>query len=101
MTPGEFALWAARQPLQYELVDEHPVRLPEEQQAPFRLQVVKALAEAIFDQPDHVTAWMANASAEFGGLSPADIAAESEEGSQMVLRSLVRWHRGMIDKPGG
>jgi hypothetical protein len=44
---------------------------------------------------------MTEARPEFGGLSPTDIAADSEEGSQMILRSLVRWHREMLDKPSG
>jgi hypothetical protein len=93
MSSADFNHWAARQPLAYELVDGVPVRHAKERQSPFRVAVVNALAEVVFEQPDVATAWLSTACSEFGGLSPADVAAESEDGSQFVLRSLLQWHR--------
>jgi hypothetical protein len=56
MSSADFNHWAARQPLAYELVDGVPVRLSKERQSPFRVAVVNALAEVVFDQPDHAIA---------------------------------------------
>ena len=90
MSPEDFSKWAARQSLEYDLVDGRPVRKPDEQQALFRLGTLGEIAQAVFGEPNEAADWLATPNAELCGLCPTDVAAESEEGRQLVLRTLVR-----------
>ena len=89
--------WAAQQPLAYELVGGRLVRLGNEHQGPARLAVMRRIAEGVFGCAERAVAWIATPSPQFGGLSPADLANENEEGSQLALRALIRWHRTTLE----
>lgn len=100
MTEAEFRTWEACQPLAFELVDGLPVRLPDEGQGPARLTRVRRLAVKVLADEAAVVAWMATPLAELGGLEPEALAAEGEDGCQMVLQALVRLGR-QRDVAGG
>ncbi len=93
MTETAFRAWEARQPLAYELVDGRPVRLPDDHQGPSRLARVRLLAMKVLADEAAVTAWMGAPQVELGGLEPEALAADGEEGYQLVLRELVRLGR--------
>ena len=93
--------WAARQPLAYELVEERLVLSAEEHQAPARLAALRRIAKGVFGHSDQANAWLTRPSPDFGGLSPADLANDSEEGNQLVLRTLIRWHRTTLEPGDG
>ncbi len=89
MAKGEFETWEAQQPLRFELVDGRPVRLPDDCQVPSRLARVRQLATKVLAGEAAIGAWMAAPQVELGGLEPEAVAADSEEGCQMVLQALV------------
>jgi uncharacterized protein (DUF2384 family) len=93
MTEAEFRTWEARQPMAFELVDGCPVRLPDEDQGPARLARVRQLAVKLLADEAAVAAWMSMPLAELGGLEPEVLAADDEDGCQLVLRELVRLGR--------
>ena len=89
MTEVEFRTWEARQPLRFELVDGRPVRLADEDQGQSRLARVRRTASQILADEDLVRTWVATPLDSLGGLEPDAVAAESEDGCQLVLRALV------------
>ena len=89
MTEAEFTDWEARQPLRFEIVDGSPARLPEADQAPSRLARVRTVAERVLGSREAAVTWMTSGYQATGGLEPEVLAAESEEGCQLVLRALV------------
>jgi uncharacterized protein (DUF2384 family) len=89
VTEAEFRTWEARQPLAFELVDGCPVRLPDEDQGPSRLARVQQLAIKVLADEAAVGSWMGTPQVELGGLEPEAVAADSEEGCQLVLQALV------------
>ena len=101
MNDIDLATWAAQQPLAYALKEGRLVLSAEHHQAPSRLATLRHIAKGVFGNPKQVDAWMATASSDLGGLAPADLAIDSEEGSQLVLRTLIRWHRAMLEPDDG
>ena len=97
----ELTAWAAQQPLVYELVEGRLVLLAEHHQAPSRLTALRNVAEGVFGDFGQASAWMVTPIAELGGLSPSDLASDSEEGSQLVLRTLIRRHRAVLEQDHG
>ena len=93
MSEAEFADWAARQSLRFALVEGRLTRLPDDQQSDVRLAVAGAIAAEVLGSDEVARAWLATPAQEFGGRSPAQLATEGGEASQIVLRSLVRRHR--------
>ena len=93
MTEAEFSTWEAQQPLAFELVDGRPVRQRDDCQGPSRLARVQLLAMKVLADVAAVTAWMVAPQVELGGLEPEALAADGEEGCQLVLRELVRMGR--------
>ena len=93
MAKGEFETWEAQQPLRFEQVDGRPVRLPDDRQGPSRLVRVQQLAMKVFADEVAVGVWMAAPQAGLGGLEPETLAADGEEGCQLVLQALVRLGR--------
>ncbi len=92
-TEAEFRTWEAQQPLAFELVDGRPVRLPDDHQGPSRLARVRQLALKVLADEAAIAAWMGAPQVELGGLEPEALAADGEEGCQLVLRELVRMGR--------
>ena len=90
--------WAERQPLAFELVNGRLARLSEEHQGPARLLAMQRITEGVFGCADRASTWMATPSPMLGGLSPSNLACESDEGSQLALRALVRWHRSTLSQ---
>ena len=97
----DLAVWAAQQPLAYELVEERLVLSAEEHQMPARLAALRRIADGVFGSPSQTDAWLITPSPDFGGLAPADLANDSEEGGQLVLRTLIRWHRTTLEPGAG
>ncbi len=93
ITEAEFTTWEALQPMAFGLVDGRPVRLPHEEQGPARLARVRQLAVKVLADEPAVTAWMGTPLAELGGLEPDALAADGEDGCQMVMQELVRLGR--------
>jgi hypothetical protein len=93
MTAAEFAEWEPRQPVRFALVDGRPMRLPEADQGPARIARVRQVAAKILASPEAVDAWMLSPQAILGGLEPEAVAADGEEGCQLVLRTLVTMAR--------
>ena len=96
MMIAELIVWAERQSLAFGLVNGRLTRLSEEHQGPARLLVMQRVAEGVFGGVDQARAWMAAPSSWFGGLSPSDLARESEDRSQFALKALVCWHRSTL-----
>ena len=90
--------WAERQPLVFELVNGRLTRLSEEHQGPARLLAMQRIAEGVFGCADRARTWMAAPSPMLGGLSPSILAREGDEGSQLALKALVRWHRSTLSQ---
>jgi hypothetical protein len=97
----EFREWAARQPLGFGLVDGQRVRLAEEHQGEARLALARAMAIRAFGAPEAADAWLATPTSDLGGLSPADLVTESDEGRRLALIALVRRQRLMLDAGDG
>jgi uncharacterized protein (DUF2384 family) len=93
MTAAEFAEWERRQPVRFALVDGQPMRLPEADQGPARVERVRLVAAKTLGAPEAVDAWMCCPQAILGGLEPEAVAIDSEEGTQLVLRTLVTMAR--------
>jgi len=93
MTAAEFAEWEPRQPVRFALVDGRPMRLPEADQGPDRVERVRQIAAKTLGAPEAVDAWLRNPQAVLGGLEPEAVAADGEEGCQLVLRTLVTMAR--------
>jgi uncharacterized protein (DUF2384 family) len=93
MTAAEFAEWEPRQPLRFALVDGQPMRLPEADQGPARVERARQIAARTFGATEAVDAWMCSPQAILGGLEPEAVAVDSEEGCQLVLRTLVTMAR--------
>ena len=89
MTEFEFRTWEARQPLRFDLVDGRPVRLPDEDQGQSRLARVRRTARQILADEDSLRTWMAAPLNALDGFGPEAVAAESEDGCQLVLKLLV------------
>ena len=101
MNDTDLAAWAAQQPLACELVEGRLVLSAEHHQAPAGLAALRHIANGVFGNPDQADAWLATPSPDFGGLAPADLTNDSEEGSQLVLRTLIRWHRATLEPGDG
>lgn len=93
MSQAEFAEWEPRQCIRFGLVDGQPVRLPDADQRQSRVARVRLVAAKILANRDDVDAWMGNPQHVLGGLEPDALAADSEEGCQLVLRRLVTMAR--------
>jgi uncharacterized protein (DUF2384 family) len=89
MTEAAFRAWEARQPLAYELVGGRPVRLPDADQGRSRVARAQQIAGRVLADHSAADAWMRSPLAALGGLEPEALAADSEEGCQIVLRALV------------
>ena len=89
MTEVEFRAWEAQQQLSFALIDGRPVRLPDENEGPSRLARVRQLATKVLADQAAADAWMGAPQVELGGVEPEALAADSEEGCQIVLRALV------------
>ena len=89
VTEDEFRTWEERQVLRFGLVAGRPVRLADENQSQSRLARVRQIALRVLANQEAVLAWMTNPSALLGGFEPEVAAAESEEGCQLVLRTLI------------
>ncbi len=98
---AEFRDWAAEQPIRFGLVDGVRVRLAEEHQGGARLALAGAMAIRGFGSAEAADAWLTTPTPDLGGLSPADLIAESDEGSRLALMALVRRHRLMLDAGDG
>ena len=101
MNDTDLAAWAALQPLAYELVEGRLVLSAEQHQSPSRLAALRHVAKGVFGHSDQADAWLVTPSPEFGSLSPADLANDSEEGRQLALRTLIRWHRATLEPGDG
>jgi len=93
LSEAEFRTWEAQQPLAFELVDGCPVRLPDDCQGPSRLARLRQLAMKVLTDAAAVEAWISAPQVKLGGLEPEALAADGEEGCQLVLRELVRMGR--------
>lgn len=82
-------VWAARQPLAYRLVLDKLVLAQEFSQARSRFAVLRRIASEVFRFSDEADVWLVTPTAELGGFSPLDLANESQEGSQLALRTLI------------
>jgi uncharacterized protein (DUF2384 family) len=89
MTEAEFKEWEVRQPVRFELVAGVPKRLPESEKGPSRLARVRLIAERALGSQAAAEMWMASAPPAIGGLEPRALAANCEEGCQLVLQALV------------
>jgi hypothetical protein len=89
ITPAEFADWEPRQPVRFALLNGQPVRLPVGEQAAPRLSCIRTIAARVLASGASVETWLTTPSPALGGLAPADLAAEDEQGCQMVLRLLI------------
>ena len=89
----EFRTWQAQQPVQFDLVDGRPARLPENAQAASRVARVRLLAGRILTDGAAVAAWLGSPQAVLGGLEPEALAADGEEGCELVMRELVAMGR--------
>ena len=92
----EFLEWAAGQTFRFGLIDGRRVRLDEEQQVEGRLALARNIATRAFGTVDAADDWLATPTPDLGGLSPADLIAESDEGGRLALLALVRQHRRML-----
>ena len=101
MSEIELVEWAAQQSIAFEVVSGRVVRSAEEGQAPFRLAALRQMAEGVFGPGDQAAVWLATPSAELGGVSPADLANENEDGHQLALRTLICWHRMNMEQGNG
>ncbi len=90
---AEFRTWQAQQPVQFDLVDGRPARLPENAQAASRLARVRLLAARILTDRAAAAAWLGSPQAALGGLEPEALAADGEEGCELVMRELVAMGR--------
>lgn len=97
----ERAAWAAQQPRLYELVGDRLVLSPEHAQAPSRTAALRHVAEQVFGHVNQANTWLTTPSAALGGLSPADLAEEGDEGSQLALQALIRSHRAPLEPDDG
>ena len=98
---AEFLEWAAGQPTRFGVVDGRRVRLAEEHQGEGRLALARGIAMRAFGSADTADAWLAAPTPDLGGLSPADLITENDEGSRLALLALVRLHRGMLASGDG
>lgn len=98
---AEFRDWAAEQPIRFGLVDGRRARLPEEHQGGARLALARAMAIRGFGSAEAADAWLVTPTPDLGGLSPADLITESDEGSRLALIALVRLHRLVLDTDNG
>ncbi len=98
---AEFRDWAAEQPIRFGVVDGRRVRLAEEHQGGARLVQAHAMALRAFGSTEAADAWLTTPTPDLGGLSPADLIAESDEGSRLALMALVSLHRLMLDVASG
>ena len=89
----EFLAWEAQQPLRFALADGRPVRLSDEDQGRSRVARVRQVAGQMLADEAAVDAWMASPQATLGGLEPKALAEESENGCQLVLRTLITMQR--------
>lgn len=86
---AEFRTWETHQQLRFALVDGRPVRLPDADQGPSRVAGVRQIAARALADQTAADAWIGSPQADLGGLEPEALAADSEEGCQIVLRALV------------
>ena len=93
MSEEEFRDWETRQPRAFILADGRPVCLPEEFQASSRLDRVRQLAMKVLADEIATAAWMGAPQVKLGGLEPATLASDGEEGCKLVLLELVRLGR--------
>ncbi len=100
-TDAKFTAWASSQPLLFAMVDGRPARLPEEHQGRGRLALARGIAVRAFGSEAVADAWLEAATPDLGGLSPADLVADSDEGSRLALLHLVRHHRRTMDGGDG
>jgi hypothetical protein len=98
---AEFTAWVASQPLLFGVVDGRGTRLPEERQGDGRLALARGIAVRAFDSEAAADAWLAAATPDLGGLSPADLVADSDEGSRLALFHLVRHRRRAMVRGDG
>ena len=94
---AEFAAWAASQPMLFAMVDGRPGRLPEEHRGDGRLALARGIAVRAFGLEAAADAWLAAATPDLSGLSPADLVADPDEGSRLALLHLVRHRRRTTD----
>ncbi len=93
MTEAEFDEWDVCQPIRFDLIDSRPVRRPDEQQGPARVQLLAETANRVFRDLADAEIWMTFPNPDLGDLAPLEVAAGSEAGCQSALRNLVRSHR--------
>jgi hypothetical protein len=89
VSEAEFRVWEAQQQLVFALIDGRRVRLPDADQGPSRVARVRHIAARALADHSAADAWMRSPLAARGGLEPEALAADSEEGCQIVLRALV------------
>ena len=93
LTEIEFRAWEVQQPLRFDLVKGLPVRLADGNQGQSRLARVRQIARQILTDHEAVLTWMTTPLVSLDGQKPEAAAAASEEGCQLVLRSLVAMSR--------
>lgn len=93
LTEADVKVWEASQPLRFALVDGRPARLPEHAQSPSRLARVRLIAGRVLTDEAEVAAWLGSPQAMLGSLEPEALAADGEEGCELVLRELVKMGR--------
>ena len=98
---AESTAWMATQPLLFGVVDGRRARLPEERQGDGRLALARGIAVRAFGSEAVADAWLEAATPDLGGLSPADLVVDSDEGSRLALLHLVRHHRRTMDGGDG
>ncbi len=89
----EFRTWQAQQPVQFDLLDGRPARLPENAQAASRMARVRLFAGRVLTEEAAAAAWLGSPQAALGGLEPGALAADGEEGCELVMRELVAMGR--------
>jgi uncharacterized protein (DUF2384 family) len=60
--------------------------------------LARAIAVRAFGSEAEADAWLAATTPDLGGLSPADLIADSDEGSRLALLVLVQHHRRTMDR---
>jgi uncharacterized protein (DUF2384 family) len=89
VSEAEFRVWQAQHQMSFVIIDGRPARLPDADQGPSRVARVRQIAGRVLADQDAADAWMRSPQAALGGLEPEALAADSEEGCQIVLQALV------------